>query len=136
MVELKSNYPRYNILIRTSEKEEDILARIRRKAKRMENILGESFETNPDKAFISIQGNEGNHTRYKVNSQATSPPESRNDRIMSCETENKPLGESSQPAFETANARSEGTQSEGEQDCTECLITGQNFSFSRYLDRY
>ena len=49
--------------------EEDILARIRRKAKRMENILGESFETNQDKAFISIQGNEGNHTRYKVNSQ-------------------------------------------------------------------
>ena len=53
---------------------------------------------------------------------------------MSCETENKSLGESSQPALETASARSEGTQSEGEQDCTECLITGQNFSFSQSIE--
>ena len=36
LVELKSNYPRYNMLISTSEKEEDILGRIRKKAKRLE----------------------------------------------------------------------------------------------------
>ena len=49
LVELKSNYPRYNMLISNSEKEEDILRKIRKKAERMENILGGAFETDPKK---------------------------------------------------------------------------------------
>ena len=44
LVELKNNYPRFEIMVREEEKEEQIMERLEKKIKNMEETLGEQFE--------------------------------------------------------------------------------------------
>ena len=73
MIELKNNYPQFDILARDSESEEDILERIRTKGKRLESIFEEEFETNSDKMISSILEGEENCIRANVNIPANLP---------------------------------------------------------------
>jgi hypothetical protein len=54
LIELKNNYPRFNILVKDSENEEDVLERISKKKKKLEKIFEEEFEEDSDKLFIAL----------------------------------------------------------------------------------
>ena len=62
LVEIKSNYPRFKMLVKENENEEDILERKRNKRRRLEDIFGKEFETDTDKMLTSLEG-EKRHTK-------------------------------------------------------------------------
>ena len=126
MIELKNNYPRFDILARDSESEEDILERIRTKGKRLESIFEEEFETNSDKMLISLLEGEENCIRAKVNLPANLLSRNESKSTTNYEAGNKLSEENSQPALEAAETRSKEPDQEKEEECTECIITEQN----------
>ena len=128
LVELKNNYPRFNILVKDSENEEDVLERISKKKMKLEKIFEEVFEKDADKLFISLlEGEES--CRPKASIPANSPTENESENSEKYKAVNKQSEESHQPGAEAGNTRLE----EMDQECEDCIITDENFSFPQSI---
>ena len=57
LVEIKSNCPRFEFIVKEEEEEKETLERLEKKVRKIEEILGEKFEVNTDKVFSSTPDN-------------------------------------------------------------------------------
>ena len=125
LVEIKSNYPSFKMLVKENENEEDILERIGNKRRRLQDIFGKEFETDTDKMLTSLEG-EKHYTKGNVKHSTASLSVSGNKNTAVDNAVKRGIKTSSQPAVEEAESRSEKSDGELEEKWKDCLITEQN----------
>jgi hypothetical protein len=137
LVELKSNYPRFELIVKEEEKEEEILERLRTKVRKIEEILGEKCEENTNKVLVSIPADVLDTIDKSASDPNTesSPNDHEQGKIMFTSIAEKSLGKvtekqtpgsKSRAANEGVKAGEGNSSHETEKECDECSDAVQN----------
>ena len=101
-----------------------LLERLRKKVRKIEEILGEKFEVNPDKVFTSMQNDPNTESPTNVYEQSTNTEKNAPGKV----TEKQNSANKSQAANEAAKPGRENSSHKTEKECVDCSDIMKNCS--------